>query len=362
MCNIDWLNKVASDPIKLNLLYMNGEEVDYSYYEEKLLDNPQVRYWIDQLKQAVSKPIAKIHGSHDYRYENIMGKLYTLGVRRGMKNFDTYMDVYLNFLNEHVKREKCQDVYVNEIYANYDYELIIATFLAMMGYQNEPCVRYVIGKRIDLLYDFSKEKNYEIYVDGQEYSGVKKEWQSRLINPKYYQDSNVGVPTIHDYYLFSEIYKTSDMVTKSKIDVIVDWLFDERCNELDRRYGYFYLPNDKSKAKAVCWKLTIPDISKVISSKKCPPELIQTIFLLSHFNASYKSHWFNNLIEYLETFKTLEGRYIFDKSMLVEQTDGFFIFGKHMGVGEDRKDSKWVEIESTYWMERIASQKIHKNY
>lgn len=37
----------------------------------------------------------------------------------------------------------------------------------------------------------------------------------------------------------------------------------------------------------------------------------------------------------------------------MEQTDGFFIFGKHMGVGEDRKNSDWLEIESTYWMERI---------
>lgn len=45
--------------------------------------------------------------------------------------------------------------------------------------------------------------------------------------------------------------------------------------------------------------------------------------------------------------------YKIDKFMLPEQTDGFYIFGKHMGVGENRSDSRWVEIESTYWMEKI---------
>lgn len=39
--------------------------------------------------------------------------------------------------------------------------------------------------------------------------------------------------------------------------------------------------------------------------------------------------------------------------MLPEQTNGFFILGKHMGVGENRSVSRWVEIESTYWMEKI---------
>ncbi len=86
MGNIEWLSEVADEPIKCNLLHMNSGNVSQQY-EEKLLEHPQVQYWLEQLKEATSKPIVKIHGSHDYRYENIMGKLWNLGVRSNMKAF-----------------------------------------------------------------------------------------------------------------------------------------------------------------------------------------------------------------------------------------------------------------------------------
>lgn len=352
MSNIEWLKEVADYPIRCNLKYMQNEKVSL-LYEERLLEHPQIQYWLNQLKEATSRPVSKIHGSHDYRYENIMGKLFQLGIRSNMETFNQYMVVYLDFLNDHIKRERCKDIYFGEIYANYDYELIIATFLSMIGYKDEYAVKVVTQKRIKILYEFAKEKNYNIYTDGQKYKGVKKEWQSTLIDPKYYLDSNIAIPTIHDYFLFSTVYRDSDDDTKEKIDVIVSWLFNDKCNDIKRRYGYFYFPNDSRKAKAVCWKLVIPEISQVITENRCPPELVQTVFLLSHFKASKKSSWFINLVNYLESFKNSEGRYKFKKSMLVEQTDGFYVFGKHMGVGENRNDSRWVEIESTYWMEKI---------
>lgn len=351
MQNIFWLKEVGNVPIQCNLKYV-FEEKSSKKEKESLLQHDEVKYWLSMLEEA-SKRLDDIHGSHDYRYENIMGKLYQLGVRVDMKEYAQYAEVYLDFLHSHTKRERVEEIQMNEIYSNYDFELILATFLAMTGYQDDKAVAYIIRKRIELLYAFTKQNIFDIYVDPKECPGVIKEWRDYIINPKYYSDSNICVPVIHDYFLFSAIYKDANEEDKKKIDVIVSWLFQEECKKIGRRYGYFYFPHDSRKAKAVCWKLVLPEITDILEKKTCPYELVQTVYLLSHFKESKNHSQFMNLVNYLETFQTVDGRYKFKKTMLAEKKDSYYIFGKHMGLGEDRNDSSWLEIESTYWMEMI---------
>ena len=52
---------------------------------------------------------------------------------------------------------------------------------------------------------------------------------------------------------------------------------------------------------------------------------------------------------YYEQYKTPDGRYVFPKAMIAEQNDG-----EHMNVGENKRDKRYTEMLSTYWLERIS--------
>ena len=97
----------------------------------------------------------------------------------------------------------------------------------MLGYHDESCVKYIIEKRIELLYPITNQKKFDIYVEGSKYKGVKKEWQPYLFNLELYSDSNIALPSVHDCILLSGMYKylTPDM--QAKVEIIVSRLFDE---------------------------------------------------------------------------------------------------------------------------------------
>ena len=83
-------------PIRYNLLpdaKTNGE------LENELLSCTDIKYWFKFLQEnaALGFP-QKIHGSHDYRYENIMGKLCQLGFHSGIDVFHKCCLMYLEIL------------------------------------------------------------------------------------------------------------------------------------------------------------------------------------------------------------------------------------------------------------------------
>ena len=72
---------------------------------------------------------------------------------------------------------------------------------------------------------------------------------------------------------------------------------------------------------------------------------------MAHFPESRDHPWFRKSIQYLENYKTQNGTYIFPKDFLTEtKARGYWIHGWRMGLGENRRSTHWVEIESTFWM------------
>ena len=56
---------------------------------------------------------------------------------------------------------------------------------------------------------------------------------------------------------------------------------------------------------------------------------------------------------YMDNYISGDGVYNFPKHMIVEKKDCYVISGGHMNVGENKKNKKYAEIISTYWMNRI---------
>ena len=347
--SFEWLLENASAPIK----YILTKE---DKYVPEVLENFEVKYWLTRLKErSDNKDLSSIHGSHDYRYENIMGKCAILGLSQNCAafDFDKNAKFILDFLNAHIKNKNTENepLSFGKIYSYRDYETILACFLPELGYQNNPAVRYIAEKRINIAYNFTKQKRYDIYIDSSKLKGVKKEWHPYIINPELYYDGNIALPSVHDYILFSGIYKYLDKDLQEKVENIVEWLLDEEYRKLKRRYGYFYAEGGAYNTKSILMTIFFPDIENPGSGSV--PELLYIIYILSRFKFSIKSNWFKMALSYLDDFKTSYNTYIFPKEMITEKSDNYVINGGHMNLGENKKSKKYYEILSTYWMYRI---------
>ena len=224
-----WLIENAGVPIKYILTN------DKKYIPE-VLENSDVKYWLTKLKdRAENKDLSNIHGSHDYRYENIVKNCAVLGLSKEISEFDENIRYILDFLHGHIQNKDIdrEPLSFGKIYAYRDYETILACYLPSLGYQDDPAVKYITEKRVNIVYNFTKQKRYDIYVDGSKLKGVKKEWQPYVINPELYADGNIALPSYHDYVLFAGMYKYLDKDWQDKIENIIEWTLSD---------GYFNKP------------------------------------------------------------------------------------------------------------------------
>jgi hypothetical protein len=342
--NKTWLIEHGDLPIQYQLTHN-------TVLIEDLLKNEECYYWLGQLKQKVSFcDMSNIHGSHDYRTENILGKCWLLGMRKEITEFDTLIKMYIDFLDVHVNTRHKNETTYQRIYAYYDYETVLSCFLPFLGYSSQPSVISIANKRINYLYNFTKEKRYDIYVDGSKYSGVKKEWQPLLINPELYVDGNLSIPSVHDVILLAGMYCHLNETQKKKTDTIISWILDEKYLTFKSRYGYIYSEDDSYKAKSLIRSFDIPEIDTLDESKMAQQSIIFKTFILSHFMSSRNIQIFNNMLTYLRSFRLGNRRYIFSRSLLNEKKDSYFTEGGHMNIGENKHSKVYQEVVSTFWM------------
>ena len=345
--NKEWLLDNSDIPIKYTL---TKDKV----YLEEYMENSELKYWLSQLKQRwENNELGAIHGSHDYRMENILGKCYILGLSNTIPIFSQYMTFIIDFLKKHIHTPREEQLSFGKIYSYRDYETVLSCFLPMLGYSDEPSIKFIAEKRISIIYNFVNQKRYDIYAEPSKFKGVKKEWREYILNPELYADGNIALPTMHDLILFAGIYSKLDKVKKDKVDKTVAWILDAQYMMFNPRYGYFYVPGGSYNVKAVISKIHLVDLNKMAIYNGDLGSLIFTYFILSHFKSAKESEWFRMATAYLENYKTSEGRFIFPKYMIIEKPDSYVISGGHMNIGENKKSKKYSEIISTYWMDKI---------
>ncbi|MDE5860218.1 MAG: hypothetical protein K2H23_07555 [Oscillospiraceae bacterium] len=352
MTNRQWLLETADVPIQTNLIknYDN---------DGRLLRNKEAAEWFSRLEErSLADNIGAIHGSHDYRMENILGKCWILGLSKNTEQFAEKMEFIIRFLNSHINTPPPDELSFGKIYHFRDFEKVLCCFLPLLGFYGEPAVMHIVRTRIDILYNFAKQKRYDIYIDGSTLKGVKKEWQPYIIDPELYSDGHIALPDMHDFLMFAGMYPFLSDDEKNKVETIAEWLFDKDYDKIIRRYGYFYVKGGSYSAKAVIFKLHLLDFHSSAFNKCDIAPLVFTVFVLSHFKSARKSEWFAQALKYLEQYKNENGRYKFPINMITEKPDSYVIFGGHMNVGENKRSKAYSEIVSTYWMERIHMNTI----
>lgn len=344
-----WLLKAADVPIRYNL-FRKAEDVEH------LLQNREVSSWLSRLaERSQDDNIGQIHGSHDYRMENILGKCWILGLSRGISTFADKMAFITDYLNHHIQTAPADDLSFGKIYHYRDNEKVLSCFLPFLGYYDDPAILHIVRKRIDILYSFTRNKRYDIYVDGSKLKGVKKDWQPYIIDPDLYSDGHIALPDMHDFILFAGMLPFLTDEDRKKVEVITEWIIGEGYKRIIRRYGYFYAPGGTYNTKAIIFKLHLLDFQDMTFDKGDLASLVFTVFVLSHFKTARESEWFSLALSYLEQYKNESSRYIFPSHLINEKSDSYVIFGGHMNVGENRKAKSYNEIISTYWMERICN-------
>jgi len=345
--NRQWLLQNADAPIRNNL---NKFEEN----AECLFQNSETSAWFKRLaERSQSDYIGDIHGSHDYRMENILGKCWILGLSKGVQQFADNMVFIIDYLNRHIQTAPADDLSFGMIYHFRDYEKVLGCFLPFLGYYDDPAVLHITRKRIDVINSFTQHKRYDIYVDGSKLKGVKKDWQPFIIDPDLYADGHIVLPDMHDFILFAGMRPFLTSEEWNNVETIMEWLFDDGYKSIVRRYGYFYAPGGSYNTKAVIFKLHLLDFQDMSFDKGELASLVFNVFILSHFKTARESKWFSLALSYLDQYKNENGRYVFPAYLIMEKPDSYVIFGGHMNVGENKKSKLYNEIISTYWMERI---------
>jgi hypothetical protein len=344
------------------------EQTDVETLLKVMLEDVTVKKWLDNLKPYETMIDARqqgkglgagghssfLHGSTDMNFEVVLPKLAQLGVHAGMAVLDDKTVSWLRLLeagwNRGTDKVFLDDPhFLSAVYFYYDYQLIIASSLALAGYIEHEAVTQVLRSRLDAIYEVIKDGQYDIYEKPGKLSVHPKEWGDHLLKWDIYSDGNIKLPFIHDICGFAYLRQHADQETKGKISAIIQWMLAPESQRFLYNYGYIRCPD--GRGKSVGFKMDLPGYFSHNDADFDPRALVLRCWQMAHFPEAREHPWFQKSMHYLEKFITPDGTYVFPKACLTEASaGGYWMHGWRMGLGENRRNPRWIEIESTFWM------------
>lgn len=323
------------------------QRVDLERLRREMLASVEVQKWLENLSASARAGIRPntIHGCADTCYENAIGKLVQYGVRAGMPELDGRVEPFRRWLAEFPGGE-------HYLFGPF-YATLVASLLAMAGYRDEAIVR-TLHERLVWTHEFCSHGSYDIYADKANFCGIPKPWANvPLIDPSIYPGENLRLPLIHDVNGYAALFADwTDTRTRDMVDTVVRYILDPRYQAL--REGYGIVTNGKRRYWAMGWSVHLPGYPGAPSR---PPHLglIGRLATMSAFPAARSHPWYTQSLNYLESFRTQRGTYLFPRELLPEKKASPWVMGTHVGQGENRRRASWQENESTYWMEKLKS-------
>lgn len=292
---------------------------------DEVLELPQTQKRLLLLKNL---DFSKTHGSPSMYLENTLPMLNDYGIYYGSTAFVEQIN-------------NIDKVFTIILDSEYD-KHIAYPFLLRSKFPNAELHEFA-NKRISEMYDFTEQKNYNIYDDVANYKNIPVNFRDRpIVKP------GLALPLIYDIVMMAAVYKQSPAIINTKIDNIIEYVISPEYDVVVPMYGIrFASPN---KYYAMGWDCKKPFNDKQDFSN---PNL-HRLLLYSSFPNVVKTAWFQNAIDYLTQFKTSSGTYIFPKEYLVE-ADGNWVLGVRMSLAENRRKKQWAEIESTFYMNKLFS-------
>lgn len=314
---------------------------DLDRLERDLLASPLVRKWLANLGSG------PIHGSKDTYFENAMGKLLEFGLRAGMRPFHGRTHRFRRWLEDTMgSRQGMMDTLNSTI---------VAAGLARAGYAREKLVRAFLLKRLDHLHETIRRFGHDIYIDADTFGDMPKAWRIRnrpLIDPDIYPGGAFGLPYIHDLYGLSALpADAKGRQTNKKINAVIRYVLSPEHQALEPGYGL--LRHGKGRYYAIGWRTDLPGYGGSDLDAHQARVLAQRVELMAHFPEARRHAWFGNAVQHLEGFCTQRDSYLFPRRYLQETRNQYWVSGGHMGLEENRRPPRAIELESTFRMLRI---------
>lgn len=309
---------------------------------QSMLKSPEVEYWIDCLYQFIGNP--QIHGAADNRFENAMHKLLSYGIEE--KDDKRIYEVNL-FILKYLENIIKYQYFFDSVNAT-----ILASWLACMGYK-EAIITDILRDRVEKIYSFTKDKDYNIYADPKGFPAIPKARAMHpLVKPELYENNIWRLPTLHDIYAFGHLPEilSDDKDIQRKIDTIIEYIFDDRYQMFYSGYGLMLVP--PRKYYSMGWSVHLCRYFENETFERYG--FIWQMALMSKFKKARETDWFKNNLEYLITYEE-NGIYDLPDVYLKEEKNKYYVLGFHMGFGEDKRKKLSKKLVSTAWMLRIIT-------
>jgi hypothetical protein len=314
--------------------------------ENELLSSDLIRKWLGLLHPECTR--TTLHGARQDTYENVMGKLYEFGIRKGMPVLDRKTLPIRSWLETEVNRPI-------EGYLPVFHRTLVTAFLAMTGYDEEEAVESWTLKRLDALYSFAKAKDLtEVYVPQDTFPGFPKVFRgSPLVNPELYPEEQLKLPWIHDInaFLHSRMI-LGDPVLRGKVETIIEFILSPQYQAL--RPGYGVVKHGK-KYYMMGWSVHLPGYDDQNVFGREFGRQILLLDVLGRSNKARSHDWFIRSSHSLDRFKDDDGLMCFQRSDLPEMRSGVWVLGMRMGLELDRKSTVSLRCESTFRYQMIMS-------
>ncbi len=350
---VDWLMENSGPVVRWRTAAeLGGEATPETPLARELVAHPLVCQWLERLSfagfdtpldaldaPALARLGQMVHGAKAGCLENVFGKLAELGLRAGMPELDRRPLPFALFRWRPVWQAA-------GMYQNAWETLVKSIFawgLLRLGYMPDAPMADYLLEHLDVCHKAARDRVYDIYAGEAEAAGLPKAWAGKPILRQEVME-NYWLPYIHDLYVFAHFPAAlRDESTQRKIDDLIDYVLDPRFQALREGYGYAWV---KDKRTGYSWGWS-PHFKKDAA-------LVQRVELLARFARAREHPLFTGLLGYLESFAVGEGFYRFPPEYLRE-TEGYYVLGSGMGLGEPRRSPGWNQVESTFRMLKIKS-------
>ncbi len=174
-----WLMENAGPVIRYRLSKGHDQDGNGSIVElTELLASPLVSSWLERIPSECDRHT--LHGAIPQSFENVMGKLFEFGLRRGVPVLDDRVAPFQRWMEEQIDLP-------HQGYLPVLHRTICAAFLTMLGYE-EGAIDAWVRHRLDTVYDFARRPDLEhAYIPQDTFPGYPKAFRrSPLLNPELY--------------------------------------------------------------------------------------------------------------------------------------------------------------------------------
>jgi len=322
------------------------EENERKPPEKELLCSGLVRFWLDNLKPSFGRNA--LHGAKTENYENVMGKLFEFGLRKGNPALDSRTAPFREWLEQQIGLS-------NEGYFPVFYRTLVAAFLVLTGYADDGAVKDWVLRRLETIYAFAKEGNLKKVYVPQNSSFPRAFRNTPLLNPELYPNDELKLPWIHDMNAFLYApFILGDAKLRAKVETIVKFILNPEYQKL--RSGYGVVRHQSGRYYAMGWSVHLPAYFEPDVSARDFGRWLLLLKLLGRSKAAEEHISYKRSIEMLNQFKNQDGLISFPRESLPEKRSGCWVLRHRMGLEENRRARKAIICESTFRFLEIVSQ------